>query len=45
MVGTQCAQVTDMNYMFYEASAFNGDLSRWDVSKVSGERESGGRGG
>merc|ERR1711934_574154 len=26
---------TDMGYMFNTASAFNGDLSNWDVSKVT----------
>ena len=45
MVGTQCAQVTDMTGMFLRASSFNGDLSKWDVSNVSGERGRGGRGG
>ena len=27
--------VTDMSYMFYEATAFNQDLSGWDVSNVT----------
>ena len=34
-----------MKGMFEGAIAFNGDLSKWDVSNVSGERERGGRGG
>ncbi|NME70897.1 BspA family leucine-rich repeat surface protein [Flammeovirga aprica] len=29
------SSVTDMSYMFYEASSFNGDLSNWDVSSVT----------
>jgi surface protein len=29
------SQVTDMTYLFYEATSFNGDLSRWDVSNVT----------
>ena len=33
-----------MEYMFAGASAFNGDLSGWDVSKVKGESVRGGRG-
>ena len=36
MVGTQCEQVKNMSYMFSYASAFNSDLSRWNVSKVGG---------
>merc|ERR1712238_213618 len=27
--------VTNMNYMFYEAKEFNGDVSDWDVSSVT----------
>ena len=27
--------VIDMYYMFYEASAFNGDISSWDISSVT----------
>ena len=27
--------VTNMNYMFYFADAFNGDISEWDVSSVT----------
>ena len=45
MVGTQCAQVTNMRSMFNEASSFNGDLSKWDVSNVSGKRGRGRTGG
>ena len=45
MVGSQCAQVTDMSGMFYEASSFNGDVSKWDVSNVSGKRGRGRTGG
>ena len=30
--------VTDMNYMFFGASAFNKDLSKWDVSAVTSMR-------
>ena len=29
------SKVTDMNSMFYNASAFNNDLSSWDVSSVT----------
>ncbi|WP_353779572.1 BspA family leucine-rich repeat surface protein, partial [Winogradskyella sp. 3972H.M.0a.05] len=29
------SNVTDLEYMFYQASAFNGDLSDWDVSNVT----------
>ena len=29
------SKVTNMNSMFYEAGAFNQDISRWDVSKVT----------
>ena len=29
------ADVTDMQYMFSDATSFNGDLSKWDVSKVT----------
>jgi len=29
------SKVTNMNAMFYEASAFNQDISGWDVSKVT----------
>ena len=29
------SRVTDMSNMFYQASAFNGDLSGWDVSSVT----------
>uniref|UniRef100_A0A6C0EJ89 Uncharacterized protein n=1 Tax=viral metagenome TaxID=1070528 RepID=A0A6C0EJ89_9ZZZZ len=28
--------VTNMSYMFYYAINFNGDISRWDTSKVMG---------
>ena len=31
---TCTSEITDMNSMFYEATAFNGDLSSWDVSNV-----------
>ena len=30
------SRVTDMSRMFADAGAFNGDLSRWDVRKVTG---------
>ena len=29
------SQVTNMEYMFYGASAFNGDVAAWDVSAVT----------
>ncbi len=29
------SQVTNMSYMFYGASSFNGDISTWDVSNVT----------
>ena len=29
------SQVTDMSFMFNEASAFNGDVSGWDTSRVT----------
>ena len=29
------SSVTDMSWMFYGASSFNGDLSAWDVSEVT----------
>ncbi len=32
------SNVTDMSYMFFQASAFNGDLSTWDVSNVTNMR-------
>ena len=35
-VGTpDLSKVTDMEYMFYNCSAFNQDISSWDVSKVT----------
>ena len=34
--GWNVSQVTDMNYMFYDAASFNGNLSGWDVSSVTG---------
>ena len=30
------SSVTDMSWMFYGASSFNGDISDWDVSEVTG---------
>ena len=36
---------TNMERMFSGASSFNGDLSRWDVSNVSGEHGRGREGG
>jgi surface protein len=32
--GTGTSNVTDMNYMFFGAAAFNQDISSWNVSKV-----------
>ena len=32
------SSVTDMNYMFYSANAFDGDISGWDVSSVTNMR-------
>ena len=29
------SQITDMSWMFYEASSFNSDISGWDVSSVT----------
>ena len=29
------SSVTDMGYMFYGATSFNGDVSNWDVSNVT----------
>jgi len=29
------SQVTDMSYLFYQKSQFNGDISSWDVSGVT----------
>jgi surface protein len=32
---TYVSNVTDMSYMFYNAKAFNQDISKWDVSNVT----------
>ena len=35
MVTTAVSSVTNMNYMFYEASSFNQTICGWDLSGVS----------